>query len=126
MFNILFVFLGGGIGASLRYLITVMFYRFCSTSFPVGTFFINIVGSFFLGFITALALHKSGIINSQLKLFLTVGIAGGFTTFSTFSYESMELMRNGQYGLSMLYLFVSPILGLLGVYLATITARHLV
>lgn len=126
MQNIVYIFLGGGIGASLRYLITVAAYRFLGSAFPYGTLFINIVGSVFLGFVVGIALHKSDVVNTQMKLFLTVGIAGGFTTFSTFSYESLELLRNGQFGLGFAYLLGSPILGLLGVYISSFLLKYVI
>lgn len=126
MAHLIYIFLGGGIGACLRYLITVFAYQTLGFTLPFGTFFINIFGSFFLGFVTALAIHKTGFVSANMKLFLTVGIAGGFTTFSTFSYESLELLKNHELGIGVLYLVLSPLLGLLGVYLGVCLAKHIV
>jgi fluoride exporter len=118
MISYIAVFVGGGIGAVLRYIISFLSARAFGTGFPVGTFVINILGSLFLGFIAALVAGK-GDINRNLVAFLTIGIAGGFTTFSTFSYESLTLMRRGQVFDSMGYLFLSPVMGFMAVYLGS-------
>lgn len=119
------VFLGGGIGTILRYLLTLLSDRHFGIGYPWGTFLINIIGSLFLGFIVALALNKTGVLNSNLKLFLTIGLAGGFTTFSTFSYESLALIKNGQILSSMAYLILSPVIGLSAVYFGTYLTKYL-
>jgi CrcB protein len=123
MFSYFVIFLGGGIGALMRYIITFFSDKHLGAQYPYGTFMINIVGCLFLGFILAIAANKTGNLNSNLILFLTIGIAGGFTTFSSFSYESLALIRNGQVVDSMSYLLLSPILGLIAVYLGTHIAR---
>jgi len=119
------VFIGGGIGATLRYLITVLSCKYLGTAYPYGTFFINIIGCLFLGFIVALAIDKSHAFEPHLKLFLVVGIAGGFTTFSAFSYESLELIRNGRILTSLFYLSSSVIFGLMAVYLGFYLSKYI-
>ena len=116
MISYIAIFIGGGIGAVLRYLITFLSNKIFGSEYPYGTFIINIIGCLFLGFIIAVAANKD-MLHSNRVLFLTIGIAGGFTTFSTFSYESLTLMRKGQVLDCMSYLFLSPVLGLISVYI---------
>lgn len=93
MLNCLLVGLGGFIGAVLRYLISLIPIK-NPESFPINTFIINIVGAFAIGCI-AFAVSKNENIDPKLLLFLKVGICGGFTTFSTFSLETAELVKSG-------------------------------
>jgi len=92
MLNILTVFVGGGIGAVLRYVFSLAITKMFYVSF-LGTLCVNIVGCFFIGFISGFFLQKYGVVNSTLKIFLTVGILGGFTTFSSFGLETFELLK---------------------------------
>jgi len=124
MQNFIAVFLGGGLGALLRYLVSLIAGRLIGIELPYATFIINITGSLFLGFVLALAFNKSVEPNHNLMIFLTVGLAGGFTTFSTYSYESLVLIRQGKLFQSALYLFLSPAIGLISVYIASLLGRH--
>jgi CrcB protein len=114
MLSFFLVFIGGSIGATLRYLVSILTNKYLSIT-HWGTFIINIVGCIFLGFVTTLALNHSNFIASNLKLFLTTGIAGGFTTFSTFGYENITLLKNGDIFKSLLYVSSSFIFGLLAI-----------
>ncbi|MBF1681632.1 MAG: fluoride efflux transporter CrcB [Selenomonas artemidis] len=118
--NVLAVGLGGAIGAVLRYLLGQAIPRLAGV-FPLGTFCVNIVGCFAIGVIVALAGRNSGI-DPRLVLFLQTGICGGFTTFSTFSLETVSLMDEGKIPLALLYLCASVMLGI-G---ALLTARYMV
>lgn len=102
---------GSFIGGVLRYLMQLMFSKFYSGSIPVGTLVVNIIGSFLIGVIFALS-EKSDIISQETKIFLAVGICGGFTTFSSFSIENLLLLRDGQYFQMILYTLLSVFLGL--------------
>lgn len=119
--NLIAVFLGGGIGSVLRYLLGAIFGKNFETVFPFATFLINITGSLFLGFVLGLFMAKTNV-NTQLKLFLTVGVAGGFTTFSTFTVETFNLFKDGHNYLALIYPISSIIIGfgavLAGFYLA--------
>lgn len=123
MVNLLAVFVGGGVGASLRYLIGNMIAKSCSHSFPLPTLFINVFGSFLLGFLFALFAEKSHI-NMQIKLFLAVGVCGGFTTFSTFSVESMCLLNSGKIFQFWLYIILSFSLCILGALIGAYCAKY--
>jgi len=109
------VFLGGGIGSALRYSIG-KYLNPENTGFPWGTFTANLVGSLLIGLIFGWVLHKVKL-SSDLMLFLVAGFCGGFTTFSAFAYESLNLLRSGYTGLFLGYAFGSLILGLTCVWL---------
>lgn len=119
MLGLISVFIGGSIGAGLRYLISLLA---VSLGFSYeGTFVINILGCLFLGFVMFIASEKN--INLHLKLFLTTGIAGGFTTFSTFSYEALVLMRSGKVKTGMAYMLLSLLFGLFATVLGMVLAK---
>ena len=104
----LLVFLGAGIGGALRHGVNVGCARMCGTAFPWGTLTVNIVGSFLMGAIAAWLAFKSGEGWSQpLRLFLTTGILGGFTTFSAFSLDAVLLWERGAIGAAAAYVGVS-------------------
>src|SRR5215208_1729820 len=100
----LLVFLGAGIGGALRHGVNVGCARMCGTAFPWGTLTVNVVGSFLMGLIAAWLAYKAGEEWSQpLRLFLTTGILGGFTTFSAFSLDVMLLWERGDPGIAAAY-----------------------
>jgi len=92
--NLFVVFIGGGIGALARYLLQGFVYRFAGTEFPYGTLIVNILGCFTIGILMS-SMEERFLATPTLRLFLTIGILGGFTTFSSFSYETMALVREG-------------------------------
>jgi CrcB protein len=89
------VFLGGGIGAIARYWLSGAVYRFLPTDFPYGNLCVNIVGCLLIGFVMSLTQDR-WMVQPAVRVFFTIGILGGFTTFSSFSYETLALMREGQ------------------------------
>lgn len=101
----LLVALGGVIGASSRYCLQGLVYRWMGIIFPWGTLVVNLLGCFIIGFLLEIAETRI-VISNDLKIFLTIGVLGSFTTFSTFSYESLSLLRDGE-----LLLSVANILG---------------
>lgn len=106
---------GGFIGTCCRYLINRLYLAVFKTTLPLATFTVNILGCFILGLILG-AMNRSGILSPRLNAFLIVGFCGGFTTFSTFSYETFTLGSNGEIITSLLYVGVSIIIGLLAVW----------
>lgn len=122
MQNIIAVFIGGGMGAMLRYLTGVCALRYLSVNLPVATFAVNILGCFILGFLYALFIDKPEI-NTSLKLALTAGFCGGLTTFSTFSLELFEMLKNAQFMQLSVYLLLSIILGLTAVWIGVSFAK---
>jgi len=88
--------LGGFIGSACRYWVSMASYRVFGQDFPYGTLIVNVLGSFLIGFLMTL-FDERFVINPNVRIFLTIGILGGFTTFSTFSYETISLLREASY-----------------------------
>jgi fluoride exporter len=122
--NILLVGLGGFAGSVARYFLSKLNLYVDILSIPVGTLSVNIIGSFVIGFLSGIA-TKSTILTSDLRLFLMVGVCGGFTTFSSFANENLMLMHNGQFLSIFLYTGLSIFLGFLAVYLGYATTNLL-
>ncbi|MBI2618543.1 MAG: fluoride efflux transporter CrcB [Ignavibacteriales bacterium] len=108
----LLIFLGGGIGASMRFWLSGVVYTFLSTDFPYGNAVVNISGSFFIGLLMSVA-EERFMVDRLLRTFLAIGVLGGFTTFSSFSYETVSLLRDGQYFFSSVNILVT-LVGCLG------------
>ena len=122
MINYLIVSLGAAIGGGLRYWFSGFVYKFLPSTFPYGTMIINVLGSFVLG-IVMFYLNEKEMISHEVRLFLTVGFCGGFTTFSTFSYETINLLKDAQYMGAAINVVLSVVLSLIGIYLAYIISR---
>ncbi|HEX7637251.1 MAG TPA: fluoride efflux transporter CrcB [Burkholderiaceae bacterium] len=120
----LLVFLGGGLGAALRHLVNQLSLRLAGSGFPWGTMFINITGSILMGVIAGLFAFKLSLPQS-LRLFIATGILGGYTTFSTFSLESVLLLERGQPGQAALYVLGSVGMGLAGLFAGMAVVRVL-
>lgn len=114
--SIFIVALGSGIGGTLRFIMSKYIQGSVYTSFPVATMVVNILGCLLIGLFYGL-FDRSSLLSSDLKLFLTVGICGGFTTFSTFMNENLQLLRIGNFIYSALYTAGSLFFGLLAVFI---------
>lgn len=112
--NILLVGIGGFLGSALRFLIAMMINRQFSTHFPYGTFTVNIVGSLLIGILYGLWARE--FLDDHASRIWITGFCGGFTTFSTFSYDGLTLISHGQYLTFLLYAVASVVLCLLAVY----------
>lgn len=112
MLNLVSIFFGGGIGALIRYLISLNMSKYLEINLPIATFFVNIIGCFVIGFLYILFIEKIEF-NSAVKLALTVGFCGGLTTFSTFSLELFEMVGNHQFFQAFTYVILSVTIGLL-------------
>lgn len=118
--SLLFIFIGGGLGSVLRFLISTYTQKLWTVnSFPLGTFVVNITGCFLIGLFSAFVLK----IDSSLKFLLVTGLCGGYTTFSAFSMENYDLWQNGECFILGLYLFLSVVLGLGAVFIGTQIVR---
>ena len=107
--------LGGILGCNARYLVGSWAAQRFGVAFPYGTFIINVSGSLFLGFFMALVRDRA-FLHPNYGLFFATGFAGGYTTFSTFMYESLRLFQDGSVLLGVINLFGSLGVGLLGVF----------
>lgn len=109
--KIVYVALGGALGASLRYLTYILINRKISSSFPWDTLLVNLLGCLLIGIIAAI--YSKNQSNENIQLFLTVGLLGGFTTFSSFALGSINLFASGMSRQAIFYILASNIFGLL-------------
>jgi CrcB protein len=110
--------MGGFLGSISRYLLGLGLHRIFDTIFPIGTMTVNIVGSFIIGVVYSLA-ERDNLINPEMRMFLAVGFCGGFTTFSSFAFDKLNLLKDSGFLYLSLYLGGSVFLGLLAVYIGT-------
>lgn len=118
--QILYVGIGGFIGASLRYITTINLHSNCS--FPLITIFINFLGAFFISLMATLSLNYP-FISKEFQTFFQAGVCGGFSTFAAFSLEVVAMIDNGQYILALAYASISVFACLVGVILARAIAN---
>ena len=121
MKQVLLVFVGGGIGSVIRYLIG-SFFSSSSTEFPWGTFSVNIIGSLSIGIFMGIALKNNYFSENQILLLVT-GLCGGFTTFSAFAYENQQFLKEGDLTSFAIYTLGSLSLGILAVFLGLVISK---
>lgn len=119
-----YVGIGAAIGGMARFLLGAFIQQRAGADFPMGTLLINITGSFVLGFVMRYAL-QSGMLSPELRALLTTGFCGGYTTFSTFSYETALLIEDGEYSRAALYIGLSVGVALAFIFLGFIAAQRL-
>ncbi|HET9425317.1 MAG TPA: fluoride efflux transporter CrcB [Gemmatimonadaceae bacterium] len=122
---LLLVGLGGAIGSMARYGVGTFVQSRAGAEFPVATLLINVSGSFLLGFLMKLSLDTAGV-SPGVQLLLATGVCGGFTTFSTFAYESVVLLERGEYGRAGMYAGGSVVLSIVATVLGIALARWLI
>jgi fluoride exporter len=115
MLSLVWVALGGAIGSVLRYGVNLATPRFLGNDFPWATLTVNVVGSFLMGLLVAFLTEKFAD-QPDLRLFLTTGILGGFTTFSAFSLDVFGLMQRGENSVALVYVLASVALSILAVF----------
>jgi fluoride exporter len=113
---------GGFIGSVMRYLVQYYMEKNLESTFPWGTFIANVAGSFIIGMVFALA-EKGNLMNAEWRIFLAVGICGGFTTFSSFAYNNLSMLNERAWGSLFLNIGGNLFLGILAVYLGIILIR---
>ncbi len=116
MKQLLLIGFGGFIGSIARFLVSKLNISWHFLSIPMGTLTVNVIGSLIIGFLAGVA-SRSEILSTDMRLFLMVGICGGFTTFSSFTNENMMLIQNGQILTALMYISASVMLGLAAVFL---------
>lgn len=117
------VALGGALGSVCRFLVGPAIQRAFGFSFPFGTLFINIVGSFILGVVAEIAI-EGGPLSPNGRAFIGIGFCGGFTTFSAFSLETVALFEGGQVGRASAYVMASVVLSVTAALLGLVAARQ--
>lgn len=114
--EVIMVGIGGGAGSILRYLTTILMTRSGADKFPIATFTANLLGCFLIGLLLGLFQRHPGI-STQVKLFFTTGFCGGYTTFSAFAAENIQLLQSGHSVMAWMYIAASILGGLLAVWL---------
>ena len=118
----LLVFIGGGIGAVFRYFLAGWIYKVVGSDFPYGTLVVNVLGCFVIGLFLTMAEDRF-LVSPSVRTFVAVGIIGGFTTFSTFNFETLELLRDGAISLAVLNVGASVGIGLSATWAGAIIGR---
>lgn len=124
MKTIFYIAIGGGFGSVLRYFTTIVVNKYFQSTFPYATFAINLIGCLLIGLCFGYFLKQNNI-SQDFKLFLITGICGGFTTFSAFSIENVQLLQNNQILTAFLYISLSIFLGLIATYAGLSIAKIL-
>lgn len=124
MVNMLFIGIGGFLGAITRYSIALWIGQKWGRSFPFGTLVVNITGCLLIGFLMPL-LTERFLVNPQLRLLLTVGFLGAYTTFSTFEYETGTLLQDGEWLFALLNVMLSVLVGFIALKLGEMAAKTL-
>lgn len=118
--QLLLVALGGAIGSAMRYLTAILLARHYTGSIPLATLVVNVLGCFLIGLLIGLCSETT-----YLRLLFITGFCGGFTTFSTFTAESYVMFREGAYGLALLYIAGSVLIGLLALWVGLYVSRFI-
>jgi CrcB protein len=119
-----YVALGSAVGGVARYLLGGWIQQRAGTAFPIQTLLINVTGSFLLGFLQRYALD-SAVISPEVRTMLTIGFCGGYTTFATFSFETVRMLEDGDWKRAALYMSLSVILSVGAAVLGISAAREL-
>ena len=122
--TIILVGIGGMLGSIARYLIAVFFAGQFSSVMPYATLTVNIVGCFLIGILFGLS-ERGNILTPEWRVFLTTGFCGGFTTFSTFSYESIRLIQDGEFYYVSLNVAASVVIGFAATYLGILLIKSI-
>ena len=113
----LIVFLGAGIGGALRHGVNVWAARAFGFGFPFGTLIVNILGSFLIGLLAGFFAYRAGLVPQHVRLFLTTGLLGGFTTFSAFSLDAVLLIERHAYAMAAAYMLGSVAASVVALFL---------
>ncbi len=114
--QIMLVGLGSAVGGMARFILGKWIYNIYPHAFPLPTLIINILGCFLIGLLYGVSI-KTGSLTAETRLLLTTGLCGGFTTFSAFAYENIQLMKSGEYTMVLVYITASVVLGIVATFL---------
>ncbi|HEY6825667.1 MAG TPA: fluoride efflux transporter CrcB [Gemmatimonadaceae bacterium] len=119
-----YVAIGGAVGSAARYALTLFVQSRSDSTFPIATLLINVSGSILLGFLMRYGLEGTSV-SPEVRLLLTTGFCGGYTTFSTFSYETARLLEDGEWSRGATYIAASVVVSLIGTFVGFALARAL-
>jgi CrcB protein len=119
-----YIALGSALGGLTRYILGGWIQRFAGPDFPLGTLVINITGSFLLGLLYRYS-TESAAITPEVRAMLTIGVCGGYTTFSTFSFETVRLLEDGEFGRAGIYILLSVAVSIGAAFLGIVAGREL-
>ena len=125
MINTVYIFLGAGVGGVCRYWISNAIHWMVGREFPYGTFVVNVSGCFLMGFLFILLLERFDGNGAELRSLILIGLLGGYTTFSSFSIESINLLENGEWLSGFLNISLSVIFCIAASWLGVILGRQL-
>lgn len=117
--NIFLVLTGSALGGVIRFILSVYLQQKVSSKFPIGTFSVNLIGCFIIGAIFAV-IAKSSSGSNDIRLLLSTGFCGGFTTFSAFAIENLDMIKNGNYTTALIYIVLSIVLGITATLIGTL------
>ena len=115
---------GGAVGAILRYLISGVAYRVLGIGFPWGTLGVNLIGTFLIGFLWGI--FERIVILPEVKVFIFIGFLGAFTTFSTYAFETLNLLKEGELKMALFNILANNVLGIFLVFLGILTSKYLI
>jgi CrcB protein len=124
MMNTLFVAIGGAIGSAARYVVDGAVYRVFPATFPYGTFVVNVTGCLVFGLLLGVGEERLAI-GSRTRSFVLIGVLGGYSTFSTFTFETLQMMRDAEWELGALNAVGQPLLGLFALWTGLAIGRLL-
>lgn len=122
LLKVLIVAVGAGFGGSLRYLISNLVYKYLPAFFPYGTFAVNVLGSIILGLLI-FGFDEKNLLHPGLKLLIGVGFCGGLTTFSTFSFETFNLLKDAEFFLAAVNVAANLFFTIFGIYLGYLLTK---
>lgn len=125
MIDSVLIFIGAGFGGVFRYWISNGTYSLLGRHFPYGTLVVNVSGCFLMGLLFVLTLERFDSVGSSLRALLLIGLLGGYTTFSSFSIETINLFESGAWLGALINIFLSILVCLIAVWLGVITGRNL-
>ncbi|WP_310557435.1 fluoride efflux transporter CrcB [Flavobacterium sp.] len=124
MKTIIYIAIGGGLGSVLRYVTTIFVTKYASSNFPYATFLTNVLGCLLIGLFFGY-FEKQNTISQDLKFFLITGFCGGYTTFSAFSNENIQLLQTNQFFTAILYITLSVFIGLLATWVGLFLVKSI-
>lgn len=123
MTKLLMIAFGGAVGSVLRYLVSGLDYRFSGGVFPVSTFVVNATGSLIIG--SLWAIFERFAVSPNVRMFVFIGLLGGYTTFSTFTLETFNLMRDGEYKIALMNVLLSNVVCIGAVFVGFMLSRYI-